>query len=124
MTTRKEQSAATVGPLTVTQSRARDNAGGWEYGLSAEIDGEMRVIAETFEVVGPGIKVDARANANLFAAADEMREALSELLAIIDAAGLNNLVNGVQLGAISWLVKATERHDSAVRALAKAEPRS
>lgn len=36
-------------------------------------------------------------------------DALSDLVAIIDAAGLLNLSNGVQLGQTSWYVKASER---------------
>lgn len=37
------------------------------------------------------------------------REALRDLVHIIDRAGLLNLSNGVQLGQTSWYIKASER---------------
>lgn len=40
---------------------------------------------------------------------DELLEALTDLIDIIDAAGLINLSNGVQLGQTSWYVKASDR---------------
>ena len=38
----------------------------------------------------------------------ELRDALSRLVSIIDAAGVINLSRGVQLGQTSWYVKATD----------------
>jgi hypothetical protein len=61
-----------------------------------------------------------RANARIGALAPEAIEALEALVAIIDAAGLMNLARGVQLGAISWSVKASDRLEDARRVLAKA----
>lgn len=37
------------------------------------------------------------------------REALSELVWIIERAGLHNLTRGVELGQTSWYVKASDR---------------
>lgn len=45
--------------------------------------------------------------------AGRLEEALRELVAIIDAAGLARLSSGVQLGAMSWLHKASERIEAA-----------
>lgn len=63
----------------------------------------------------------ANGNAGLIAVAPELRQALVELVAIIDSAGLLNLSNGVQLGATSWYVKASDRMDYAKRILEKAD---
>jgi hypothetical protein len=41
----------------------------------------------------------------------EVEEAASAFLEIIDKAGLDHLVNGVQLGPTVWFVKASERRD-------------
>lgn len=49
----------------------------------------------------------------------ELAEALDALAEIIDNAGLINLANGVQLGQVSWYVKATDRLAYARAALAK-----
>lgn len=60
------------------------------------------------------------ANAKLAAGAPELREALVDLIEIIDAAGLINLSNGVQLGATSWYVKASDRLSYARKIITKA----
>ena len=54
------------------------------------------------------------------AAAPNMLEALRGLVEIIDAAGLLNLSNGVQLGQTSWYVKASDHMEAARAAIAKA----
>lgn len=51
----------------------------------------------------------------------EYRESLQSLVDIIDAAGLLNLSNGVQLGATSWYVKASDRLEYAKSLLAHPE---
>jgi hypothetical protein len=51
------------------------------------------------------------------AGSDELRRALSHLVEVIDAAGLLNLSNGVQLGPTVWYVKASEAMDIARAAL-------
>lgn len=51
---------------------------------------------------------------------DRLAEALSDLVEIIDKAGLLNLSNGVQLGATSWYCKASERLEYARAVLADA----
>lgn len=52
---------------------------------------------------------------------DDLVEVLEGLVSIIDAAGLHNLCDGVQLGASSWYVKAVERLTAARAALTKAK---
>lgn len=47
-----------------------------------------------------------------------LRDALAELVRVIDRAGLSNLSSGVQLGPIVWYVKASDAMDSARSALA------
>lgn len=54
----------------------------------------------------------------------ELLSALSGLVAIVDKARLENLMNGVQLGPVSWFVKASERMDYARAVIAKAEVRA
>ncbi len=46
-----------------------------------------------------------------------LREALTNLTNVIDAAGLDNLSNGVQLGPTVWFVKATDAMNYARAAL-------
>lgn len=46
-----------------------------------------------------------------------LTEALVRLLFVIKAAGLSNLVNGVQLGQTSWFVKASDAVEQAESAL-------
>jgi len=53
-------------------------------------------------------------------AAVALREAAQEFVDIVDAAGLINLSNGVQLGATSWFVKASERLEWLRRTIARA----
>ena len=49
--------------------------------------------------------------------ADETLVTMINLLAVLDAAGLENLANGVQLGQASWLVKARDRVSDAKAAV-------
>lgn len=51
----------------------------------------------------------------------ELLPALKGLLGVIDAAGLLNLSNGVQLGQTSWYVKASAQLEWARDVIAKAE---
>jgi hypothetical protein len=61
------------------------------------------------------------ANARLIAAAPELLDALRETWRVLDAAGLLNLRNGVQLGQTSWYIKASDAKASSEAAIAKAE---
>jgi hypothetical protein len=49
------------------------------------------------------------------------RDVLTEMVRLIDSAGLLNLSNGVQLGATSWYVKMSDCVDSARAVLAEQE---
>ena len=99
----------TPGPwvMEFTGPHAATRDGFWEIAPLGP-DGEpdwSREIAATAD--------DNKANARLIAAAPEMYEALSECCRIIDAAGLLNLSRGVQLGATSWYVKASDCFNAA-----------
>lgn len=52
--------------------------------------------------------VEVEANAHLIASAPALAAALERLVFVIDAAGLHNLTNGVQLGQTSWFIKASD----------------
>ena len=52
---------------------------------------------------------------------DQLLAALKELVAVIEAAGLHNLTNGVQLGPTVWYVKASDAISSARAAITAAE---
>lgn len=54
---------------------------------------------------------------------EEWREALADMLSIIESAGIMNLANGVQLGQVSWSVKMTDACNYA-RALLQSAPQS
>ncbi len=56
-------------------------------------------------------------------AGPDLYGALTHLVKVIEAAGLLNLSNGVQLGPTVWYVKACDAIDYARRAIAKAEAR-
>jgi hypothetical protein len=51
--------------------------------------------------------------ASLVAERDELRQALTELVGVIDAAGLHNLSRGVAFGPTVWYVKASDAIDAA-----------
>jgi hypothetical protein len=51
---------------------------------------------------------------------DDLRDALSDLVKIVDAAGLMNLSKGVQLGPTVWYVKASDAMEYARRTLSRA----
>lgn len=63
-----------------------------------------------------------RADARLIIAAADMLSALRGLRHVIEAAGLHNLMNGVQLGPTVWFVKASDALAAATDAIVKAEP--
>ena len=52
----------------------------------------------------------------------ELRDALERLTRVIDAAKVENLMRGVQLGQISWYHKATDAMDHARNVLAARTP--
>jgi hypothetical protein len=52
---------------------------------------------------------------------DELLSALTNLVCVIEKAGLINLSNGVQLGQMSWLMKATDAVEYSKLAIAKCE---
>lgn len=58
---------------------------------------------------------------NLTAQRDELLAALKNLTCIINKAGLINLTKGVQLGATSWYVKASDAMDYAESVISKHE---
>lgn len=47
----------------------------------------------------------------------ELSDALKGLISVIDAAGLDHLSNGVQLGRTVWYVKASDALNAAKRAI-------
>jgi hypothetical protein len=59
-------------------------------------------------------------DADLIAAAPHLYEALEQLAGVIDAAGLNNLADGVKLGPTVWFGKAVIATTIARAALARA----
>jgi hypothetical protein len=65
----------TAGPWTPRKAK-HSSYGGWDWGIGAKVGMYERCIAEAFEVVDCGIKVNAEANARLIAAAPEMLVAL------------------------------------------------
>ena len=60
------------------------------------------------------------ADAALISAAPDLYEALSDLVEIIERAGISNLANGVQLGQMSWAINAGARMRWAKTVLAAA----
>jgi len=59
-----------------------------------------------------------RLNAKIAKENEDLLFALEGLVSIIDSAGLDNLSNGVQLGQVSWRVKAGDRMERARRVIA------
>jgi hypothetical protein len=133
-------------PITSRTAPANEDApaftlGPWEVAPHSDTDEVLNVVAGYREEIRDGrtIKVanwiaecDASidfasdveaeltrnaANARLIAAAPHLYVALADLVNIIDKAGLLHLSNGVQLGATSWYVKASDRMEAARRAI-------
>lgn len=105
----------TLGPWEVVRHRHIDDEPWFSVNQCADAHGMKQWIAEIkYLTTAPDEQL---ANAHLIAKAPELREALTELVNIIDRAGLLNLSNGVQLGATSWFVKASERLEYAKRVL-------
>jgi hypothetical protein len=107
-----------TGPKSLRDSAPRRSPSFGPWRLDAEGMGLiLDVDGNAIQTAGPHCQEDADyrgyANATLIAAAPELRHALREAVQIIDAAGLINLSNGVQLGQTSWFVKASDRFDYA-----------
>ena len=63
------------------------------------------------------IKEAANAILLLVSEIERLRTAMEGLVHVVKAAGLDNLVNGVQLGQTSWFVKASDALEQAEAAL-------
>ena len=77
----REKAEHTPGPWTFRRAITSTD-GGFDYGIDAIVKGKKRYIAEAFEVVGNGVKVDALANARLIAAAPETAAERDRLKAV------------------------------------------
>lgn len=98
----------TPGPWTARKA----HSGIWDV-----FAGDCNVVT----VYGSGIYPPANeANARLIAAAPDLLAALEGLTEIIAKAGLRQLAQGVELGQISWAMKATDRMEAARAAILKA----
>jgi hypothetical protein len=64
----------TPGPWIMRKAKFASD-GGFDFGIAASVDGNMKCIAETFEVVGEE-RAPAEANGRLIAAAPDMLAAL------------------------------------------------
>lgn len=100
-----------LGDITVGELRAlkRAHDEGWEAAEQVE---RVRIEKEAMLDKATLLSVQNR----------ELGDALRDLVAIIEKAGLNNLANGVQLGPTVWYVKASERIDFAKMVLRETFP--
>ena len=96
---------------TVSKCPVHD-ADGYSYG--GDVILTFRDTAINFGCRNDGLPQEV---ANRWNAHDDLFEALDGLLSVVKAAGVNNLMNGVQLGAVSWGVKANYAVEQAERAL-------
>jgi hypothetical protein len=131
MNARKIEAHQSEAPaLMVTRAKTPDNVGGWDYAVSA-IDprrdtSEPVVIAEFFEIVGDAkgggfVKLDARANAMLFTAANDLLEALKLAAARFEGVRAWASADGTKFPALSGDAR---RAAAEIRnAIAKAEAR-
>jgi len=101
--------AHTLGPWTASVNR---------YGRYEFTGPEEDMLVGVFDPYDDG---RGPANIALIESAAELKWALTRLVQIIDAAGLSNLSKGVQLGQISWHVKADEALTYSRDVLAKAK---
>lgn len=73
-----------------------------------------RVVPDTVLLYGETFWREATIDASFF----ELTTALEGLISVIEAAGLDNLSRGVQLGPTSWYVKASDALEAAKEAIA------
>lgn len=70
---------------------------------------------------GPQTVKDSLTAQSATSVPEEWREAMADMLSIIESAGIMNLANGVQLGQVSWAVKMTDACNYARALLQSAE---
>lgn len=78
------------------------------------------IVAGVHGAFGDDYQGEVEANAALIASAPELLNALERMVAVIHMAGVGNLMNGVQLGQVSWGVKMNDALEMARAAIAKA----
>lgn len=71
----------TPGPWFYKPATKPDNIGGYDYGIYTE---NKRIIAEAFEITAENVREPVKANAQLIAAAPDLLEALTNLLAHVN----------------------------------------
>jgi hypothetical protein len=96
----------------------------WTYGEPKVVNSEIGWTIYTISNPKPEEEATHWANARLASAAPDLLEALTETWRVLRAAGLLNLVNGVQLGPTSWYIKISDAERLSDAAIAKAEGRS
>lgn len=109
-TERTPISTHTAGPLDIKPAiKPNGSEGSWDVGI---FDAEGMIIAECFEIVGPGIRRPAMANARLIAAGTDLLKVAHHIMVMADDAYL--------LGHPEWIEMVNE----ARAAIAKTQGRA
>jgi hypothetical protein len=120
----------TTKPDSLSDGEGGHTPGPWKIGRYGDVchgDGEWTGVPFVYGIAeGQTNHADPEviANTRLIASAPDLLEALKETWRVLDAAGLLNLSNGVQLGQTSWYVKANDAREQSRAAIAKAEAAS
>ena len=119
-----ETETLTVEDIDRLQSKSRRGGGIYRADMDALFDLARRAVTEIPRLekgLGTAVKVGVDLQGELATATaqvEQLREALEGIVKVIETAGLQNLSNGVQLGATAWFVKAEDAVNYAKSTLA------
>lgn len=106
------------------KERGLDWGRSWEAALEAQAQAavspllsEIERLKGELDTLDDACRLVNERSADAEAEAQKLREALTDVVRLCESAGIRNLANGVELGAMSWLMKMTDAITEARKAL-------